>query len=626
MAGSRANDFVGLLDKKNYKEVLVKESTNCIGFSYITPSTQTPEALAQAVVASKQMDLYGLRHWTEESFKTDTIHEAYTIADAIAVAQSISLNTIQENEEEDKLELGALTGTAAVVLHFRKKCTQNGLDWARATLQQAILIQENATSYWNARSVIPWHYGKYIAYGLAAEFREGNERNHAVKELLQLIAHPLECVALQALGVVCKLWDNDPTFTWAGLFLTFSLCHIQTQSFKPGEIISPSEEVKEIIQQVINFYENEDEWITLPPPPPAWIKVDQTKNPRANAIRIGRITIPRFGSVCPIEDSEHPADEWSAPPIRWKYEFAEKALKVIPFDDILSSEAKYPFLEFFESLLNWTIQKHTPPWGKAKDQDSPTTNLGTWPSSFGQQLGIIAGLITYDTLRQRFLDPILALEEEICWELLSPFTALYTSVYIYDAATIPPDALSVLKLCLERFLRSAALNHTAPWRKDHSYLQLDIAKSLFFVSVDPPCLSSRYANGDYSEINIVLPIVDQFVRSAGWHNKIMPYFLNLCLRAKEHYPAEAFADQLLTVIEKNADRLQDWHGTYIQGQIAELIQHFAQRETPMEIPLRQKYLRILDVLVDMGDRRSAALQLNEVFREVRLCQDTKQDK
>ena len=32
--------------------------------------------------------------------------------------------------------------------------------------------------------------------------------------------------------------------------------------------------------------------------------------------------------------------------------------------------------------------------------------------------------------------------------------------------------------------------------------------------------------------------------------------------------------------------------------------------------LAQKFLRVLDLLVDMGDRRSAALQLSETFREI----------
>ena len=83
-------------------------------------------------------------------------------------------------------------------------------------------------------------------------------------------------------------------------------------------------------------------------------------------------------------------------------------------------------------------------------------------------------------------------------------------------------------------------------------------------------------------------------------------------------PAEAFADQILAIIDDKAGELKGWHGTFIPARIAGLVQHFADHDPPMSLPLAQKFLRILDLLVDMGDRRSAALQLGEAFREVRV--------
>lgn len=38
----------------------------------------------------------------------------------------------------------------------------------------------------------------------------------------------------------------------------------------------------------------------------------------------------------------------------------------------------------------------------------------------------------------------------------------------------------------------------------------------------------------------------------------------------------------------------------------------------MPLAMEQKLLRALDRLVDMGDRRAAAVQLREVFRSVRV--------
>lgn len=52
--------------------------------------------------------------------------------------------------------------------------------------------------------------------------------------------------------------------------------------------------------------------------------------------------------------------------------------------------------------------------------------------------------------------------------------------------------------------------------------------------------------------------------------------------------------------------------------MAGLVGVFAEREQPLPSELAQAMLRILDRLVDMGDRRSAALQASEVFKNVRL--------
>ena len=91
----------------------------------------------------------------------------------------------------------------------------------------------------------------------------------------------------------------------------------------------------------------------------------------------------------------------------------------------------------------------------------------------------------------------------------------------------------------------------------------------------------------------------------------------LCERAKDAYPAEIFADQVLAIIEDNTQPLKGWNGTFIPARIAALVQYLADRET-MPPALGQKLLRVLDLLVDMGDRRSAALQLSETFREIKI--------
>lgn len=139
-----------------------------------------------------------------------------------------------------------------------------------------------------------------------------------------------------------------------------------------------------------------------------------------------------------------------------------------------------------------------------------------------------------------------------------------------------------------------------------------------FVSIEHAPSATRYVNGDWSEIECIFPIIDRFVRTGGWSDSVMEPFLTLCERAKASYPIEDFSDQILAVINDNSKKLKGWYGTFIPARIAGLVQYFTDRVTPMSLPLAQKFLRILDLLVDMGDRRSAALQLSEAFRNIRI--------
>jgi hypothetical protein len=182
------------------------------------------------------------------------------------------------------------------------------------------------------------------------------------------------------------------------------------------------------------------------------------------------------------------------------------------------------------------------------------------------------------------------------------------------------DAIGVLDLCVGRLVASPELKRTSYRSGEFSgWDQPQLARTLMFVSIERADGAARYVNGDWSEIGSIFPLIDRLVRAGGWAASVMGSFLDLCERAEVSYPAVAFADQILAVIDDTAGELKGWHGTFIPARIAGLVQHFADRESPMPLPLAQKFLRILDLLVDMGDRRSAALQLGEAFREVRIA-------
>jgi hypothetical protein len=163
----------------------------------------------------------------------------------------------------------------------------------------------------------------------------------------------------------------------------------------------------------------------------------------------------------------------------------------------------------------------------------------------------------------------------------------------------------------------------------------DVAPSAKASGIGPPRIAAAGSGGGHWGSDLTLPTEANasvrvlLHRAANGHaahaemlgdrrHAVHPRSGGLGERAKASYPAAVFVDQVLAIIGDGTDNLKGWHGTFVPARIAKLVQHFAHRDAPMTLALAQKFLRILDMLVDMGNRRSAVLQLGEAFREIPL--------
>lgn len=616
---AQALKYAELADLKNYQRYRTEEDSSQVAIVHVSPSAARPENIARAEEASKYLRQSSLWTWASKSFDEGAVHSMHSIEDAVELAreadsEALFVHSNDEIEAENlPIRRGAVAAAAAIVLNFRNGRTHEDLEWARNAIGRAILLPERPDLMWSPSSVIPWHQAIYVARGLAADLREGTASPSGERDLLGLIAHPLEVVSIAALEEACKLWNTDPKLTWTALILALSLCHIpqrpRNQFQQHGESIHSSSEGQAAIDAALKFYENGSGWAALPLPPPAWVEVEPEKGRR------GREIYEEYHEA----DSADMAEAWGEPDISWHSQRAAEILNRIPIDGILASSAKCALLDFLANVLDWTNQKNAPPWVKDGRRDRSVTGIFEWTHSLGSKLGGVAGLIPLSDFQSRFLSPILGLEGDNCWSLLSPFASTYVCAYVYDAPVVPDDAVATLDLCLGRLLMDSAFKRDAYRSGEFSGLdQPELVRTLMFVSVERADMSARYVNGNWTEVNLILPLVDRFVRAGGWAVSVMDPFLTLCERARSKYPAETFANQILAVFGNRPDNLKGWHGSFIPARIAELVQHFAHRDAPMPQILAQKFLKILDVLVDMGDRRSAALQLGEAFRETRL--------
>jgi len=611
-----ALEYEELAVMENYRARKSSEKKGMVEVLHVSPSASKPENVEKLERATLFFQQVNLWTWASKTFENGKIEGTSSIHGAIELAKKLDSKALFKSSDDDEnigMRRGAVAATAAVVLQFRDGRSAKELSWARGILARAVKTPETRDIFWSPQSVIPWHQAIYVARGLAADIRNDTGSTETPIVLLTLASHPLEVVSLVALEHIANLCDKDPKLVWAALQLAFNLCCIEplsrTQPRGPSEPTHTPERTRDVLLAAVEFYKRGTGWPALPLPPPAWIKVERPSDKGEG---------PEFEFS--RDDVEDARGSWAEPTTHWYSQYAAKVLRCVPYENLLGSKAKSPLLAFIAGTLQWTNSKNAPTWLKKGRRDRGSPQLYEWTHELGETLGCISGMLPVAEVRARFLEPIFGLEGDTCWALLSPFVSSYICRYIYDAQVVSDGAVEVIGLCLDRLLKSPAFERSSYNAGEfYGFDEPRLVQTLMFVSVENAGGAARYVNGNWSEIGMILPLVDRFVRAGGWAARVMSHFLTLCERAKSTYPGEAFADQILAVIGDCSVPLKGWSGTLIPARIAGLVQFLADRDTPMSRTLGQKLLRVLDLLVDMGDRRSAALQLSETFREIKIA-------
>jgi len=187
---------------------------------------------------------------------------------------------------------------------------------------------------------------------------------------------------------------------------------------------------------------------------------------------------------------------------------------------------------------------------------------------------------------------------------------------VSDSPEIPQSALDLLSVVTQRVLAYRDWRHAG--HGGHSEQDfVDIVKHLFFADLGYAGGAVRFANRNWAEVGAVVPIFEPILRAHGSVTFVARAWMSLCESSFEHYPVQHFVDNLEHVLVGEGTP-PGWRNTQLPGRLSGLIQRFSERQQPMPLATAQKLLRALDRLVDMGDRRAAAVQLSEVFRSVRV--------
>lgn len=594
---------------ENYTAEPIPGRSDAVQISMSSPRHEAPEVQAARqhyALVARETELW---LWVDKCFTLRQIAPGLSVDEAVARARELAEAAAAERSVSlmpgSGLTEGAIAGTAASVICFAE--ASEHVAWADAVIESFRVMQDEMSDDTFAGSVIPWHPKIFVAHALAARIKSGREHLADREVLYRLIAHPLDSVSLIALEGIAGCWEHDSRFSWCGLNLGLRLAqHVSRPDMY--RLDAEARRQLESDRRAAAVAASLDEY-RAQGPLPAWVRA-------------------RPSWVQAVHDAENPPDldteeedGWRSTDDLWDSKYAAKVLQKVPVAAVLASAAREHFVDALEAFVTWTLDTINPAWRaeRRRGRERGDGNLYEWEDQLARTLASAAGHLPADEVLQRLLRLIFTQHDEIAMRLLSPFAQSLVCGEVLDASTIRDDTLHLLRAVLERTLENDDLRRS-PYNDGRigGFDLPELVKSLLFVVIESAPGAARFANGRWDDLYQVMPLVDRMVRAAGWNPYVARQFVTLCERSGSAYPADTFADQVLAQIVDG--RLPaGWKGSSVPATIAALVQAHADRLHPLPAPLARKLLQVLDALVDLGDRRSAALQQSESFRGVRLA-------
>ncbi|EPF6236989.1 ATP-binding protein [Acinetobacter baumannii] len=578
----------------NIKNYFYQELENQISFGFNHPYYQEQSNSKEYKEQINFLMYSQIAYWAEKSLEAQEIQNNYTLDSVIELYKDLeemdlfhdACDIYDDSSTYKRMKQSAFSALASMILVFRVDRNEGDLELARDILSQVVQLPYSSYEIDCPQASLASHPKKFLAQALVSEIIHGTTNDSTFSNLLNIVASPSHEISLVALKECLKLFDMKPKLTWSAIYFAFVLCkdYLKYRIYRLDEYPEAQQELKQLNEHLNNYFKSEDDWCSLPIPDAPW-RIDNKNGSRW------------------IETNN------------WDNEFSGKIVKLLP-EKLLHNTTQTYILDFLESCLEWTIEKQEPSWLEENQRFNDKDIIYEWNHSISSALARVVGIFPTEEIKSQFLLPILNLKTDACWELLYPFIENYICRYIYDAQYIPVNALEILELCLNRVLNAKSFDKNS-YRAGElfGFYLPKIAKSLMFVSKEQEVHSaSRFVNGDWSEIDIILPLVDKYVRTVGWTEYVIHLFLKLCERSIQNYPSNIYADQILELIL--LDEQLNWNEQVYQ-RISSLIQIFIDKEQSMPIELRRKFLKIIDWLVDHGDRGSAALQQSKFFQNVK---------
>jgi hypothetical protein len=574
---------------ENYRNASAPDGKVAIYYEH--PKPFTPEQQKRLEESTQSLTGYSVQGWATGYLEEGKAGDNFTLLDAVKYARSKDgPSMFSVLAEPGDAEQPAIASVAACVIRFEGVAAED-VEWAWDVMFRIEKMKERERDLHGAR--MNWHPATRLALALQIDRRSAAPRADTAERLLRLAVHPSESVSECAFRAL--FLDSNDRVKWVAGQLAIDFCIHYRDVFKDGEW-QPGEndawQEKSLNKALERLRKGLDE--AMSKLPPAWIK--------GNA-----------GGRRKIAD-----DEWQYPEPSFAPQFGKNILNYLPVEAWLASATYRPLFEpFLLELVQWTEESVLPSWRDKSKRKDRRTDLFEWARTLGDMLARAAPFFSFEDARAKFLVPFLP-DDEDALAVISAFADRTATRHVMDAKVIPDNTIPLLAVCVQRVTSDRAFV-AGRYRAGeiYGYPMPELIRTLFFVAVSQHCPGAeRFANGDWSDIGRIMPLVEELVTKCGWVPFIIQNYLTLCERASVAFPAEDFARQANAALANVKHAEGKWTGTTNAARIAGVVQRLADHNFPLQQNVALELLKVLDALIDLGDRRSAALEQTEAFKGV----------
>lgn len=581
-------------------------------------TVENPKAVGPDIDAAQAqrdglLSTVSLQVWNDKYFKSGIVPDSMTLSQAVVAAKALELPDLFEQgfsiRDWRQAAQGVVAGVAAVVL---QEGVEDELDWAASICGRALKTPSSPDDFFIPSSFLSNHPVQNAVRGVGGLLKlsvDDDQAREFQAVLVNYTAHPYEQIGLTALRELVQAWAEHPDIAWDTLRLAVELSLIDVQARRSGGDMETEQARREQKAQaeVDRLFAPEPAdragVAALPALPPHWVRASDDGIPRGTNRR-GRTV----------------RHSWLPSRVQVHINFLKDVLTFVPLDVALADDdRRIPFLDWCEGLASWTVQRAYPIGEEGERDglagDSADVSDFEWSLVLYKLLADVVQHIPAEECERRFLASAAKADDKTYCDLVGPFVTKLCC-RLADEETIPAIVIPLLQTVVSRVRR------VSNWPDDidrQSREERDLSRiveSVFFSSMGTATLSKRFANGDWQDVALIFPLVDPLLQTHGHQPVVVSAWLSLCDQAFEHYPAGHFIEHLKYLFPGDGRQVA-WRKPQLVAQLAGLIQRFSTREAPLQLEQTRELLRALDELVDMGDRRAAAVQMSEVFRSTR---------